>query len=139
MKKLFADANYLIALLNPRDVLHAKAKSVSAGLGQFRLVTSEMILAEVLAFYADKGAPLREAAADTASRLCNDPNATVMPQTSVLFQEALRYYRARKDKEWSLVDCASILLMQSEGISEALTYDHHFEQAGFKALLRNLT
>jgi predicted nucleic acid-binding protein len=137
MKKLFVDANYLIALLNPRDELHEKAKSVSAGLGQSRLVTSEMILAEVLAFYADKGAPLREAAADTACRLCDDPNATVMPQTSLLFQEALGYYRALKDKEWSLVDCASMLIMRSEGISEALTHDHHFEQAGFKALLRD--
>jgi predicted nucleic acid-binding protein len=139
MKKLFADANYVIALLNPRDDLHAKTKSVSTGLGQFRLVTSEMILAEVLAFYADKGAQLREAAANAAYRLCSDPNVTVVPQTSLQFQEALSYYRGRQDKEWSLVDCASILLMQSEGITEALTHDHHFEQAGFKALLRDST
>jgi predicted nucleic acid-binding protein len=137
MKKLFADANYLIALLNPKDELHAKAKSVSAELGQVRLVTSEMILSEVLAFYANKGPPLREAAANIASRLGNDPNVTVVPQTSLLFQKALDYYRTRLDKEWSLVDCASILIMQSEGIAEALTHDRHFEQAGFKALLRN--
>ena len=95
-----------------------------------------MVLAEVLAFYADKGPLLRQAAADTASQLCNNPNVTVVPQTSLQFRAALDLYRARSDKEWSLVDCASVLIMQSENIAEALTHDHHFEQAGFKALLR---
>ena len=61
----------------------------------------------------------------------------MLHDTSLQFREALDYYRARQDKEWSLVDCASILIMQTEGITEALTHDHHFEQAGFKVLLRN--
>jgi hypothetical protein len=136
MKSIFADAGYFIALLNPKDYLHAKAKSVSGELEQVRLITSEMVLAEVLAFYADKGHLLRQAAADTTSQLCNNPNVTVVPQTSLQFRAALDLYRARSDKEWSLVDCASVLIMQSESIAEALTHDHHFEQAGFKALLR---
>ena len=139
MQKVFADANCFIALLNPKEGLHAKAKFVSAGLGQFRLATSEMVLTEVLAFYADKGAALREAAAQTVSRLYGDPNAMVVPQTSLQFREALGYYRARQDKEWSLVDCASFLIMRSEEITEALSHDQHFEQAGFKALLRDST
>lgn len=136
MKSIFADAGYFIALLNPKDDLHAKAKSVSATLEQPRLITSEMVLAEVLAFYADKGPVLREAAANSASQLCSNPNVTVVPQTSLQFRAALGLYRARSDKDWSLVDCASVLIMQSENLAEALTHDHHFEQAGFKALLR---
>ncbi len=40
------------------------------------------------------------------------------------------------DQEWSLTDCISFIVMQQRGISPALTYDHHFEQAGFEALLR---
>ena len=35
-----------------------------------------------------------------------------------------------------LTDCISFVLMSEEGIAEALTGDHHFEQAGFTALLR---
>ncbi|MGH7794701.1 MAG: type II toxin-antitoxin system VapC family toxin [Candidatus Binatia bacterium] len=136
MRSIFADAGYFIALLNPKDDLHAKAKSVSDELEQARLITSEMVLAEVLAFFADKGPLLREAASNAATQLCNNPNVTVVPQTSLQFRAALDLYRARSDKEWSLIDCASVLIMQSENIAEALTHDHHFEQAGFKALLR---
>ena len=67
MKSIFADAGYFIALLNPKDDLHAKAKSVSGELKQVRLITSEMVLAEVLALYADKGPLLRQAAAASCS------------------------------------------------------------------------
>jgi predicted nucleic acid-binding protein len=137
MKKVFADADYLIALLNPRENLHDQARTVSERVGRTRLLTSQMVLAEVLAFYADKGAAMREAAATLASRLSSDPNVTVIPQTSVQFQEALYFYRQRDDKEWSLTDCASFLIMHDAGISEAFTHDHHFEQAGFTALLRD--
>ncbi len=42
----------------------------------------------------------------------------------------------RPDKEWSLVDCASFVLMRQREINEALTSDHHFEQAGFSRLLK---
>jgi len=40
------------------------------------------------------------------------------------------------DKGWSLTDCASFVIMEDEGLPAALTHDHHFEQAGFQALLR---
>ena len=44
-------------------------------------------------------------------------------------------YRHRKDKDWSLTDCISFAAMTDEGLTEALTADRHFEQAGFVALL----
>lgn len=136
MRNVFADADYLVALLNPRENLHGRALAVSKSLGKVRLVTSQMVLAEVLAFYADKGAIMREAAATLASNLSSDPNLTVIPQTNLQFQVALSLYRLRGDKEWSLTDCASFLIMGDAGISEALTHDHHFQQMGFTALLR---
>jgi predicted nucleic acid-binding protein len=55
MRRVFADAGYWIALLNPKDGLHAKARQVSIALGQVRIVTSEMVLAEVLNAFASKG------------------------------------------------------------------------------------
>jgi uncharacterized protein len=45
-------------------------------------------------------------------------------------------YHSRPDKRWSLTDCISFTVMKEEGIAEALTGDHHFEQAGFHALLK---
>jgi len=47
-----------------------------------------------------------------------------------------RMYQRRPDKNWSLTDCISFVVMQDHGITEALTGDHHFEQAGFVALLK---
>jgi predicted nucleic acid-binding protein len=136
MKRVFADADYLIALLNPKEQLHQAARNVSRALGAAHFVTTEMVLSEVLAFYANKGPNLRNAAVNVAVKLRDNPNATVVPQTSMQFQEALAYYRQRQDKSWSLTDCASCQTMQSENIAEALTHDDHLQQAGFKALLR---
>jgi predicted nucleic acid-binding protein len=52
------------------------------------------------------------------------------------FEGALRRFEERIDKNWSLTDCASFLIMEAEGIEGALTYDQHFVQAGFQALMR---
>jgi predicted nucleic acid-binding protein len=59
----------------------------------------------------------------------------VYPITEALLQQALALYRARPDKDWGLTDCASFVLMRQEGLTEALTADIHFRQAGFTALL----
>jgi len=59
----------------------------------------------------------------------------IIPVSSALFQGALDLYHERTDKEWTLTDCTSFLIMQEHGITEALTGDRHFEQAGFTALL----
>jgi hypothetical protein len=50
-------------------------------------------------------------------------------------QRGLDLFAGRSDKNWSLTDCISFVVMQDEGLTEALTGDSHFEQAGFKALL----
>jgi len=60
----------------------------------------------------------------------------IVPQTSVQFREALSLYEQRDDKRWSLTDCASFQIMRRDRMTQALTHDRHFEQAGFQALLR---
>jgi len=52
-----------------------------------------------------------------------------------LYERSWNLYRARVDKDWSLVDCSSFVLMQERHITEALTADRHFEQAGFTKLI----
>jgi predicted nucleic acid-binding protein len=68
--------------------------------------------------------------------LTTDASAVIEPITTKLFHRALDLYEARMDKEWGLVDCLSFLVMSDRGLTEALTSDEHFEQAGFIALLR---
>jgi hypothetical protein len=60
---------------------------------------------------------------------------TVVPQTAEQFAGALELYKKADDKEWSLTDCASFLIMEERGIRSALTRDRHFAQAGFETLL----
>lgn len=134
MKAVFADSGYWIAVLIPSDTHHAKALEVSRLLGRIRIVTSEMVLSEVLATLARP--PTREYAVSLVDRVTRDPNTDVVPQTGLQFRDALDRYRARADQSWSLVDCASFLIMEQRGIQDALAHDRHFEQAGFKAVLR---
>lgn len=131
---VFADTAYWIALLNPRE-LHERAHSVSAMLQRSRIVTSEFVLTELLNAFAGFGPALRTAAVDLVEALRTDPNVDVVPAASVLFRRAVDRYRARVDKEWSLVDCTSFLIMEERHIENALAHDRHFKQAGFKALL----
>ena len=65
-----------------------------------------------------------------------EPTLQIVPPSDLLFQRGLDLYAARGDKEWSLTDCISFVVMGDHGIADALTGDHHFEQAGFTPLLR---
>jgi predicted nucleic acid-binding protein len=72
----------------------------------------------------------------TRQELLSDGDVKVVPLEMQLYEEGIHLYASRPDKEWSLTDCTSFVVMQREGIAEALTGDHHFEQAGFVALLK---
>lgn len=135
MRMVFADANYWIGLFNPRDQLHTIALAASRKLGRTRLVTSEMVLVEVLNGLA-KYIGLRASIIAAVDAISANPNTEIVPQTAMLFREALGFYRAHQDKEWGLTDCSSFIIMRQRGLTEALTSDRHFEQAGFRALLR---
>ena len=136
MKKFFADTSYWIALLNPRANLHVKVQQVSSNLGDCRIITSEMVMVELLNGLANFSEQLRKKAVETVESLKSSPNVKVVPQTSIQFTEAMNFYVERPDKQWGLTDCSSFLIMEDESINEALTYDEHFSQAGFVALLR---
>lgn len=138
MRTVFADAGYWIGLLNPKDGLHTVALTASRQLQRTRLVTTEMVLTEVLNGLA-KYLILRPAVISAVDAIyAADPNTEVVPQTSLQFHDALSLFRTHQDKAWGLTDCSSFVVMRQRGITEALTHDHHFEQAGFRALLREL-
>ncbi len=134
MKVVFADTGYWVAVLNPKDDWNAKATAASRALGKARLVTTEMVLAELLA--ALSKLPVRPMVVRGVEAIRTNPNIEVVPQTSIQFIEAFNSYRRMTDKQWSLTDCASFSLMKERGLTDALAHDHHFEQAGFTALLR---
>jgi predicted nucleic acid-binding protein len=96
-----------------------------------------MVLVEVFNGLATRGAMVRDAVVTLERGLRNQANVTVVPQTSTSFREAVAHFAERLDQQWSLTDCSSFLIMRREGIIDALAHDRDFEQAGFRALLRD--
>jgi uncharacterized protein len=133
MNDAFADTSYYIALLSERDQHHDKAVTLAQALdGQ--VVTTDFVLVEVgnwLSQSADRPLFL-----ELLDMLAADPQTAVIPATRMLFEEGCALFARRKDKNWSLTDCTSFAVMHQQGLQEALTADHHFEQAGFTSLLK---
>lgn len=133
MRIVFAGTSFYVAALSPRDANHPRAEAVGRGI-RGRIVSIEYVLLEVAAFFCE--APRRAVFLDLLQTLQNDPEVTIVPASSDLWQRGAALFAARPGKNWSLTDCISFVVMQERGITDALTADHHFEQAGFVALLK---
>ncbi len=132
MTVAFADSFYFFALLNERDSAHAKARAFS-GEFQGRIVTTHAVLLEL-------GDGLAKSRRDVFLPLVRsleaNPRVSIIPCAAELMEQGISLYAARADKAWSLTDCMSFVVMQREGITDALTGDRDFEQAGFSVLLK---
>lgn len=136
MHLIFGDTSYWAAILLPRDTYHRIAREVTERtLPSSRIVTSEFVIVETLNYLSRRDVRLRNEAFALLAGLRTDPNIDVVKPSDKLFAEAGKLYLKHSDKSWSFTDCASVAIMREFGIREALTSDHHFEQAGFRALL----
>ena len=130
---VFADTFALIAWLNPRDSAHAVVAAYLDGFtGQ--LVTTEWVLMELADALSAPEARATVVAFLQAVRA--DPLFDVVGYVPTVYQTGFDLFAARRDKGWSLTDCISFGVMTERGLSEALTADHHFEQAGFRAIFK---
>ena len=129
MSRVFADSFYFFALLNPNDAAHERAFRFSQQNAGPLLTTAWVIaeLADALASTAQRNL-FRRVLRDLEANSSN----LIIPPTDALFRRGTDLYDSRLDKEWSLTDCISFLAMEDAGLSDALTGDHHFEQAGFR-------
>jgi len=134
--EVFLDTAYAIALSVESDQHHERAEELAEYLesGQVRLVTTRAVLLEIENALSKKR--YRKAVVELLDALEEDSQIEIVSLTDELYQQAFELFRNRPDKEWGLVDCVSLVVMQKRGITEALTTDEHFEQAGFRALLR---
>jgi predicted nucleic acid-binding protein len=130
---LLADTSFFVAYLNPRDEHHELAVEwMTTSLEP--IVTSEWVLAE-LGNYLGEG-PNRRLFGTLVRTLSVEDRIEIVSANHDSFLEAVNFYSRRSDKSWSFTDCTSFCLMKSRIITDALTTDHHFEQAGFKVLMR---
>ena len=132
MNAIFADTSFFIALLDADDFHHQQARQFLAS-NHAPLLSSSAIVLELGGFYAD--APLRAGFVHSLAAI-SSAGIQIVHVDSSLQQRAIALFRARPDKDWSLADCISFLVMEDREMTQAATSDHHFEQAGFAALLR---
>ncbi len=133
MRLAFADSAFYLAAANPHDGLHDAATTLARDFRGGR-VTTDFVLVEVGNFLARSED--RPVFLELVDRLRASPSTEIVPAGRALLDAGLELYRKRSDKDWSLTDCISFVVMQQRGIREALTADHHFEQAGYVALLK---
>lgn len=132
MSTAFADTFYFVAVLNPADQLHARACEVQRE-RNFDLVTTRAVLLEVGDAFAAPST--RGLAAELLQSVEADPRAEIVSLDDELYGRGLELYLQRADKSWSLTDCISFVVMSEHHLTEALTGDRHFAQAGFIPLL----
>jgi len=132
---VFLDTSGWIALLDDDDELHAQAAACLDDIGAARriVLTTDWVVAETGNSLARVRARSRFAGA--VERFLASPKGRLIRVDRDLFQEALDLYDHAADKSWGLIDCASFAVMRHENILDALTYDRHFQQAGFQPLL----
>jgi predicted nucleic acid-binding protein len=133
MTTVFADTFYCLALLDSAEERHLPATEASRD-SQLHFLTTEWVLVEFGDAYCHPNDRADFVALYRA--LVNHPRVKIVPADTRLFQRGVDFFEQRQDKEWSLTDCLSFVVMRDEGITQALTGDKHFEQAGFAALLK---
>ncbi len=127
------DTGFLVALCQPRDALHGRAQAWAAAVAEPLLVTEYVLLETVNALSQPVDRPKAHALLHFIRAA---PGYEVVPARNDLFERGLQLHAQRPDKEWSLTDCISFVVMSDRGLVRALAHDHHFEQAGFEPLLR---
>ena len=132
MNSIFADSYYFLAVGNDRDQGHRRAVDfANRYVGE--IVTTEWVLTEVGDALA---APFqRPRFLNLIELIDSDTSWVVVESSHELFERGVQLYSNRPDKNWSLTDCMSFVVMEEQGLTEALTADRHFEQAGFVPLL----
>jgi predicted nucleic acid-binding protein len=130
-RQYFIDSWYFIASIDRLDSHHRNARRLTGFIDGAPLVSHEGVLTEVLAYFSSTGPAMRTLAMRTVRGALLDCEII---KSSDLFRAGLDLYERRPDKQYSLVDCMSMVVMRDRGIEHVLTNDHHFRQEGFTVL-----
>jgi predicted nucleic acid-binding protein len=131
--KIFVDTLFIVALINKRDQYHQIALNLAKQYENYPLITTDAIFLES----GNKlSANYRNEAVELIEQFLASDEIDVIRLTPELFDESLRLYKQYQDKSWGLVDYFSFVVMKQNKVNQALTFDQHFTQAGFQALMR---
>ena len=138
MPDIFVDTAGWGHLIDATQTLHSQAATIyrSAPQQGCKFITTNYVILELVALLISPLRIPRPTIIEFIESVGASPKVSVIHVDDALNQQAWQLFTQRQDKDWSLVDCASFSIMRQHGVQEALTTDHHFEQAGFVCLLK---
>ena len=134
MNRVFLDTSFVVALVNEKDQHHRRATELADLFDGYPLTTTDSVLLEIGNALARN---FKERAAEIIADFLTSDEVEIVHLDADLLRRAFELYRTHKDKTWGMTDCVSFVIMQEHGITEALTNDKDFQQAGFTALMRD--
>ena len=132
-RKIFVDTLFVVALINEHDAYHPKANELADVFENQPLVITDAVLLEIGNALSRN---FKSEAVEVIDHFSHAAEVEIVRLTPPLFEQSFTLYRSYLDKEWGLVDCISFTAMRQMKITSALTFDQHFIQAGFTALMR---
>jgi predicted nucleic acid-binding protein len=137
MTPVLLDTGYVIALEAVDDQHHEGAighwRDVAPRLST--IVTTTYVFDEVVTFFNSRGRHRK--AVEIGRRLRESQIAEIVQVEEGLFEAGWTRLQERPDKRYSLTDCISFVVMERREINDALAFDRHFEQAGYRTLPAN--
>ncbi|MEM1008997.1 MAG: PIN domain-containing protein [Myxococcota bacterium] len=131
LKPIFIDTGFVIALINQHDDYHPTAQKLSESYAVHPFITTDAVLMEIGNALARN---FKSQGIAIIQYFLESSEVDVIHTNPVLFQKAFELYNAYTDKSWGLTDCLSFVVMREMQITDALTFDQHFTQAGFRQL-----
>jgi len=138
MNKIYVDTSGWGNLVDTLQQFHAETKAIYLNAKQngSRLVTTNYVITELVALLSSPLRIPRNKSIKFIESIKSSALVDIVHIDEDLDAKSWELLKNRADKNWSLVDCSSFIVMQENKIIEALTTDHHFEQAGFVRLLK---
>ena len=133
MSDVFVDTSFVVALVNKNDQYHGLAADLTERFTGQGLVTTDAIL---LGIGNALSRNFKRESVEIIEHFLTSDDVKVIHLHPPLFRRAFDLYKSHSDKQWGLIDCVSFVVMEELAITDALSADKHFEQAGFKVLIR---
>ncbi len=131
LNSIFMDTGFVIALVNEHDQYHQKALKLASKFEGYPTVITDVVLLEIGNALAKN---FKKQGIEIINHFYSSPEVTLVHLNPVLLKQGLKMYESYQDKTWGLMDCISFVVMREMKITDALTFDKHFAQAGFNIL-----
>jgi uncharacterized protein len=135
IKVVFVDTAFWISLFDRTDIKHPLAVVQLRELEKTSFLTTDTVLTEVMNYFSKTPSFVRIQVTGFVKGIMLDEKMRVLYSTRALLVQSIDFYEQRADKQYSLTDCMSMLVMRERSIFDVLTSDKHFRQEGFNVLM----